>query len=50
MTVYGIDHVNIATRKLAETRAFYVDVLGLVEGERPDFPFAGHWAKLHAPR
>jgi len=38
-----IDHVNIATEKLAETRDFFVEVLGLAEGPRPDFAFEGHW-------
>jgi catechol 2,3-dioxygenase-like lactoylglutathione lyase family enzyme len=43
MTVRGLDHVNINTTKLAETRAFYVAVLGLIEGYRPDFPVDGSW-------
>lgn len=43
MTIRGIDHINIATTKLEETRAFYVDVLGLTVGERPDFDFPGYW-------
>ena len=43
MTIRGIDHINIATTKLKETRDFYVDVLGLTEGERPPFDFEGHW-------
>jgi catechol 2,3-dioxygenase-like lactoylglutathione lyase family enzyme len=43
MTIRAIDHINIATTRLQETRDFYVDVLGLTEGERPPFDFAGHW-------
>jgi len=43
MTIRAIDHINIATTKLAETRAFYIDVLGLTEGDRPPFDFEGHW-------
>jgi catechol 2,3-dioxygenase-like lactoylglutathione lyase family enzyme len=43
MTIRAIDHINIATTKLEETRAFYVDVLGLVEGDRPPFDFEGYW-------
>jgi catechol 2,3-dioxygenase-like lactoylglutathione lyase family enzyme len=43
MPVLGLDHINIATCRLEETRAFYMDVLGLSEGWRPDFPFRGHW-------
>ena len=43
MTIKSIDHINIATQKLSATRTFYVDILGLTEGYRPDFPFDGHW-------
>lgn len=43
MTVNGIDHINISTAKLAETRAFFIEVLGFEEGWRPDFPVAGSW-------
>lgn len=43
MIVRGLDHINIGTDKLAETVAFFRDVLGLKEGWRPDFPFAGAW-------
>lgn len=38
-----IDHLNIATEKLQETRDFFVEVLGLEEGPRPDFGFEGYW-------
>ncbi|MBL8773446.1 MAG: VOC family protein [Phenylobacterium sp.] len=41
--INGLDHVNIRTADLAATRAFLVDVLGLVEGWRPPFPFPGAW-------
>ncbi|HUZ13941.1 MAG TPA: VOC family protein [Caulobacteraceae bacterium] len=43
MTIRGIDHVNIGTHRLEETRAFFRDVLGLAEGWRPDFGFGGAW-------
>jgi catechol 2,3-dioxygenase-like lactoylglutathione lyase family enzyme len=43
MTIRAIDHVNIGTDRLEETRAFFRDVLGLAEGWRPDFPFGGAW-------
>eukprot|EP00439_Symbiodinium_sp_Y106_P089646 s1_g2182.t1 len=43
MSVKRLDHINITTTKLAETRQFFLDVLGLEEGDRPDFPFPGHW-------
>lgn len=41
--ILDLDHINIATDRLAETRAFYVEVLGLTEQWRPDFSFDGHW-------
>ncbi len=41
--ISGIDHVNIYTAKLAETRAFWVGLLGLTDGPRPDFNFPGAW-------
>jgi catechol 2,3-dioxygenase-like lactoylglutathione lyase family enzyme len=43
MAIRGIDHINIGTTRLDETRAFFCDVLGLTEGWRPDFPFGGAW-------
>ena len=41
--ILDLDHINIATDKLAETRTFFIEVLGLVERWRPDFDFPGHW-------
>jgi len=43
MAIRGIDHINIGTDRLAETRAFFVDVLGLTEGWRPNFGVGGSW-------
>ncbi|HEY5622426.1 MAG TPA: VOC family protein [Gammaproteobacteria bacterium] len=43
MPVRALDHCSIRTIRLEESRAFYVSVLGMVTGERPDFPFPGHW-------
>ena len=43
MGIRGLDHVNIGTHRLEETRAFFRDVLGLSEGWRPNFPFGGAW-------
>ena len=39
----SLHHVNIRARDLEETTAFYVDALGLIEGFRPPFGFAGAW-------
>ena len=38
-----LDHINIATDKLQETRDFFVEVMGLTERWRPAFSFPGHW-------
>lgn len=38
-----LNHVSIRTTDIEATRRFYVDVLGLQVGPRPDFPFPGHW-------
>jgi catechol 2,3-dioxygenase-like lactoylglutathione lyase family enzyme len=42
--IRSIDHINIATPNLASTRDFFINVLGLEDGPRPDFGgFPGHW-------
>ena len=38
-----LDHVNIRTARLAGLRRFYTEALGMREGERPPFKFAGAW-------
>ena len=43
MAIVDLDHVNIRTTQLAKTTAFFTEVLGLVVGWRPDFPFGGAW-------
>ena len=43
MALTRLDHCAIRTLKLRESRDFYVDMLGLEDGERPDFPFPGNW-------
>ena len=45
MALGGLDHVTIRIRPeaLGPVRDFYVEVLGLEEGERPPFTFPGHW-------
>jgi catechol 2,3-dioxygenase-like lactoylglutathione lyase family enzyme len=42
MTLSSLDHCSIRTVKLEETRDFYVDLLGMIDGERPDFDFPGN--------
>ena len=46
MTVLALEHVTIRCAQRQRTRDFYVELLGLAEGERPDFPFRGHWLYL----
>ena len=43
MTLTMLQHVNIMTDKLDETVAFYEDILGFENGERPNFAFPGAW-------
>ncbi|MEM9582801.1 MAG: VOC family protein [Pseudomonadota bacterium] len=43
MTIKRLDHVNLRTTRLDEMVAWYVDILGLANGPRPNFPFAGAW-------
>ena len=46
MTLHTLDHCSIRTLDLPASREFYVDVLGMDEGDRPDFPFPGVWLYL----
>lgn len=43
MQLGSLDHVNVRTARLDAMRAWYVRVLGMVDGERPPFPFPGAW-------
>lgn len=43
MQIQKLDHVNLRTTQLEEMIAWYVDILGLRLGERPDFGFPGAW-------
>ena len=46
MGVSALEHVTIRCAQLQRTRDFYVDLMGLTDGERPKFPFRGHWLYL----
>jgi catechol 2,3-dioxygenase-like lactoylglutathione lyase family enzyme len=46
--VQALEHVTIRCAQLQRTRDFYVELMGLTEGERPNFPFRGHWLYLGA--
>jgi len=45
MAIAGLNHFNIMGSRalIDDVRAFYVHVIGLSEGWRPDFDFDGHW-------
>ena len=43
MSLSSLDHCSIRTVKLDETRNFFVEILGMDDGDRPDFPFPGAW-------
>jgi len=38
-----LNHVLVLTSDLQAMRSFWINVIGLREGWRPDFPFAGLW-------
>jgi catechol 2,3-dioxygenase-like lactoylglutathione lyase family enzyme len=46
LAVQALEHVTIHCAHLQRTRDFYVEFLGLREGERPAFPFRGYWLYL----
>jgi catechol 2,3-dioxygenase-like lactoylglutathione lyase family enzyme len=39
----SLNHFSVRTLDLEATYRFYVQVLGLQEGPRPEFPFPGYW-------
>lgn len=43
--VLGLFHVAIRTADLEATRAFWTQVVGMVEAERPPLPFPGLWLR-----
>ena len=43
MQVQRLDHFTLRTARLAQTRVFYEQVIGLTPGPRPAFAFAGAW-------
>src|SRR3569623_1057243 len=44
-----LDHVNIHARDLEAMRDFFMALLGLKVGWRPNFDFAGYWLYLGEP-
>ena len=43
MPISGMNHFTVLTSDLEASMTFYVDVLGLRDGFRPDFDFPGAW-------
>ena len=43
MSIRRLDHFSIRTTELEACQRFYGDVLGFVEGPRPNFNFPGLW-------
>lgn len=43
MSIVRLDHYNIAPKDMEATVQFYVDVIGLTVGYRPDFGVPGYW-------
>jgi len=43
MAIHGMNHFNVLTDRLEESRAFYTGVLGFTEGPRPPLSFGGAW-------
>ena len=46
MTLKTFEHVLILADDVDKTKDFYVNILGLNIGYRPDFPFKGYWLYL----
>src|SRR5205814_702735 len=43
MPISGMNHFTVLSEDLDATRAFYLGILGLVDGFRPDMGFPGAW-------
>ena len=43
MSIQGMNHFNVLTDDVEATRRFYIDIIGLTEGERPPLGFDGTW-------
>lgn len=43
MTIVAMNHFTVLTKDLDATRDFYIGLLGLTEGQRPDLGFPGVW-------
>jgi len=46
MAIGPLQHINIRCADAEQSRAFYVDILGLAVGPRPPFASSGYWLYL----
>lgn len=46
LEIESLNHVSVQTKRLDESRQFYVNVLGAKEITRPNFSFGGAWLYL----
>ena len=45
--IESLDHFFVYSSKLTLTKTFYCEILGLEDGPRPAFDFAGYWFYLN---
>ena len=43
LAIQSLNHVSVQTKRLDESRKFYIDVLGAKVISRPNFSFGGAW-------
>lgn len=43
MSIVGMNHFTVLAKDLGATREFYIGVMGLADGPRPDLGFPGAW-------
>jgi len=43
MSIVGMNHFTVLAKDLTATRDFYIGVMGLADGPRPDLGFPGAW-------
>ncbi|MBC8058678.1 MAG: VOC family protein [Rhizobiales bacterium] len=48
--IFGMNHFTVIAQDEAKTLAFYVDLLGLEVGPRPDLGFPGAWLYAGGPQ
>ena len=46
LEIESLNHVSVQTKRLDESRQFYIDVLGAKPISRPNFSFGGAWLYL----